>query len=128
MGLPRFRRYDVQARYSLIASLASVMPLAAAAFAILKRYDPDLQAIQFGKTSMFKPAFLVCIALACLLAVVGAALGLNSAGQRRNNEQRKSWTGFFVGAAALSLSIIVFAAYTFLKLPIETVSPVGMIQ
>lgn len=119
MGIPRFRRFDVQARYSVIASVGSIVPLAAATFAILSRYNPELQAIQFGKTSMFKPAFLACIALACLLAVAGAGLGINSAGQRRNTEQRKSWIGFFIGAAALSLSIIVFAAFAFLRLSVE---------
>jgi len=107
--------------------LASVAPLVAATYAILSRYNPDLRAIQFGKAGMFRPAFLACIALACLLAAVGAGLGINSAGQRRNTEQGKSWTGFFIGVAALSLSIIVFAAFAFLRLPVEIGSTVGMI-
>jgi len=120
LAIPRFRRFDVQARYSLIVSLAAIVPLTAAAYAGFSRYDHQLRAISFGKTGMFRPAFLVCIALACLLAATGAALGFNSAGQRRNDQQNKSWTGFFIGMAALSLSIIVLAAFWFLKLPVET--------
>lgn len=127
MALPRFRRYDVQARYSLIISVASIVPLAAATYATCQRYDPQLRAIQYANSGVFRPAFLACIAGACLLAVIGAALGFNSAGQRRNTEQRKSWTGFFIGTAALSLSIILFAAYAFLKLPIDVGSTTGMI-
>ena len=128
MGWPRFRKYDVQARYSLIISLASIVPLAAAGYSSLTRYDPALRAIQYGDTGFFKPAFLACIGTACLLAAIGASLGLNSAGQRRNTAQRKSWIGFFIGAAVLSASIVVFAAYAFLKLPIQVGSAAGLIQ
>ncbi len=127
MALPRFRRFDVQARYSLIISAASIVPLALAAIAGVMRYDPELRAIRFAKSGAFKPAFLICIALACLLAAIGAAMGFNSAGQRRNTLQRQSWTGFFLGMVALSLSIVVFAGYYFLRLPVEVVAATGTI-
>jgi len=119
MQWPSFRRYDTQARYALIASIAAMVPLALAIVSTATRYDPELRAIQYGKAGLFKPAFLASIAAAGLLAMIGAVLGFNSAGQRRNAEQRKSWTGFFVGMAILSISIIVFAAFIFLRLPID---------
>jgi hypothetical protein len=127
VGLPSFRRFDVQARYSLLISLASIVPLALAAYAAAARYDHQLRAIEFGTKSFFRPAFLACVALSLGLAAIGAALGFNSAGQRRNHLQSWSWMGFFVGMAALSSSVIVLAAFWLLKLPVEVGSPEAMI-
>lgn len=118
MGLPSFRRYDVQARYSLMISLTGVLPLAAAAYVSWTKYDPNLQAIQYGSQGLFKVGFLVCIAAAAALSLGGLGLGFSSAGQRRNNAQAASWLGFFLGSAVLSLSIIVFAAFASLGLEI----------
>jgi hypothetical protein len=119
VGWPSFRRFDVQARYSLPISLVSALPLALAVFAAAARYDHELRAIQFGSASLFRPAFLACVALAFLFAAVGAALGFNSAGQRRNHLQSRSWAGFFFGMAICSLSIVTLAAFWLLKLPVE---------
>lgn len=125
VALPRFRRFDVQARYSLAISLASILPLAVAAYASFSRYDHGLRVIQFSKAGMFRPGFLACVALAGLLAVTGIVLGFNSAGQRRNDQERKSWAGFFIGMASCCLTIIVFAAFWFLKLPVVVGGPPG---
>ncbi len=118
MGLPSFRRYDVQAKYSLMISLTGVIPLAAAAYVSWTKYDPSLRAIQYGSTGLFKVGFLVCIAASAALSLGGLGLGFSSAGQRRNNAQAASWLGFFLGSAVLSLSIIVFAAFASLGLEI----------
>jgi len=119
VGLRSLRRYDVQARYSLIISLVAVLPLAAAAYAGWSKYDHELRAIQYGSTGMFKVGFLACIAASVALSLGGLGLGFSSAGQRRNNAQGASWLGFFVGSAVLSLSIIAFAAFTSLGLEIQ---------
>ncbi len=95
----------------MIASCAALLPFLAAAAAGFKRYHHDLRAIQFGEASVFKASFLICIGLAVALSVVGVVLGFNSAGQRRNSQHRKSWTGFFIGAGVLSLTIILFVAF-----------------
>ena len=42
------RRYDVQASYACALSLASVLPLAAAAIAAWRRFDPDFGQIENG--------------------------------------------------------------------------------
>lgn len=114
------RRFDVQARYSLWASLAAILPLVVSALASLSRYDTQLHAIKFGSTGLFKPAFFACLLVTGLLSVLGIGLGFNSAGQRRNNEQKKSWLGFFIGTGVLSLAIILFFAYWTLRLQIAT--------
>ena len=81
MGLRNLRRYDVQARYSLIISLAAALPLAAAAYGSWSKYDPDLRAIQYGSTGLFKAGFLACIAASAGLSLGGLGLGFSSAGQ-----------------------------------------------
>lgn len=118
MALPSLRRFDVQARFALYASAASVVPWLAAALGSLSRYDNQLRAIQFGETGMFRAAFLACIGLAGALSCTGILLGFSSAGQRRNKEQGKSWAGFFVGTVVLSLTLILFFAFRILKFEI----------
>lgn len=120
MKLPSLRRYDVQARVGLWTSIVAALPLLAAALQSYLRYDHQLRAIQYGQQGRFKMAFLVCVVLAMMLSVIGLGLGFNSAGQRRNKEQHKSWLGLFIGTAVLSFSIILFFAFQKLKFEIVT--------
>ena len=120
MNLSSLRRYDVQARVGLWTSLAAVLPFLAAALQSYLRYDHQLRAIQYGQQGKFKIAFLLCVGLAMMLSVLGLGLGYNSAGQRRNKEQRRSWLGFFIGTTVLSFSVILF--FAFLKLKFEIVA------
>ncbi len=120
MAMPNLRRYDVQARYSITLSVLALLPLFAATAACLKNYGHELRAIQYGQHSVFLFAFLVCIGTAGLLSALGVIFGFNSAGQRRNDATRKSWLGFFIGTAVMSLSIVVFFGFYFLRMPIVT--------
>ena len=118
MSILSLRRFDIQAKWSVGVAILAVVPLGAALLGLMQRYDSDLGAIQYGRDSLFVPIFLACIATACVLALTGVILGFNSAGQRRNNEQKKSWMGFFIGTGALSLALILFVAFRMLKLQI----------
>ena len=71
----------------------------------------------YGSTGRYSPMFLLGTAGTMLLSVTGAVLGFNSAGQRRNELQRRSWTGFFLGTAAFAGAIICLAAFYFLRMP-----------
>ena len=115
MALPSLRKFDVQAKCSFYMSLAAILPLAAAAMASISRYSHQLRAIQYGEAGMFKVGFMFCIGTACALGVVGIVLGFNSAGQRRNKESTKSWMGFFIGTAVLSLAVVLFYAFRQLR-------------
>ena len=50
---------------------------------------------------------------------IGIILGVSSAGQRRNEHQKRSWAGFFLGAFVLSLTIITFVGFWQLKLQVH---------
>jgi hypothetical protein len=119
VAAPSFRRYDVQAKYSVIASTIAIGPLLLAVFGTWRQFEPKLVAIKYNESGMYPFLFLACVAVAMLLSAIGLSLGFNSAGQRRNNEQRKSWTGFFLGTGVLCLSVIIFAAFAMLRLPIK---------
>jgi hypothetical protein len=97
-----------------MCSVASILPLIAVVVVLILRYQPSLGLIVFGNP-LYQPGVMGTVAVAMLLSAVGAALGINSAGQRRNEYQKRSWAGFFLGVLVLSLAIITFAAFWMLK-------------
>lgn len=115
MARGSLRRYDVQATYAVLTSLLSVAPLAGAIFLLLRNWESELGAIVHGSQGSFLPALAVCVGLAGVGGAVGLVLGINSAGQRRNDKQRLSWTGFFVGSAVVTGTIIVAIAFVMLR-------------
>jgi hypothetical protein len=102
----------------VIFSLAALLPLATGVFGAVRNLDPSIMKISYSAHGVFMYALLACVALAAALSVTGIALGVNSAGQRRNEKQRQSWLGFFLGAAGLSATIVLLAAFMILRLPI----------
>lgn len=115
MGFPQLRRFDVQAKYSLILSLISILPLLGAAALALRNYDHELGQIVYGATGLFLPLFLACVALSGATGATGFMLGLSSAGQRRNEKPAWSWIGFIVGGTAVTFDIVLLIAYWMLK-------------
>ncbi len=116
MARSSLRRYDVQARYACALSLVSILPFAAAAIATWQRYDGGLGQIVYGSVGYYIPAVLACILLSIVPGTLGCLLGFSSAGQRRNDKQGRSWTGFFVGGAVLTFDLVLLIALYMLKL------------
>lgn len=109
------RRFDVQAAYSLVLSLISIPPLIAAVIAVISRYNADLGQIIYGAKGRFLLAFLGAVGVSSALGALGFFLGWNSAGQRRNERQSRSWIGFFVGGAVLTGNVILLIAFCMLR-------------
>jgi hypothetical protein len=109
------RRYDTQARVSVFVSLASLVSLLAMTvfvFTIDKGFrliDKSQFVINYGP--MRRMLVLATGACTVLLAIIGFGLGLNSAGERRNDKPTLSWIGFFLGAAVLCLAVILFLLF-----------------
>ena len=116
MARGTFRRFDMQAKASWIVSLASVAGVVILAFLAWRNLDTDLRVIRYSATSMYQPLYLAICAVTMVLAAVGLVLGFNSAGQRRNELQTRSWLGFFVGTGAFSLAIVLFWTFYTLRL------------
>ena len=115
MAKGSLRRFDVQARWSLWLSLASVVTCLIMAGLLVRNWHSDVRQVMFANPK-FQPVYLICTALTMLLSTFGLALGLNSAGQRRNDLQRRSWLGFFLGTGVLALAIVFLVAFWMLKL------------
>lgn len=100
------RRFDTQARVSVIVSLASVVSLIAMVLLLLRNFAWSEGVIFYGnpayKLIIYGAAFMTMV-----LAASGFGFGLSSAGQRRNDKPQLSWTGFFIGAAILCLTVVL---------------------
>jgi hypothetical protein len=105
------RRYDVQAKIGLIVSCAAILGSMGLAGILLRNYHHGLRVIVYGSKSYFGPLVFLTTALTLLLAATGAALGANSAGQRRNEKNKLSWVAFFVGVASISLTVVLFVGF-----------------
>ena len=111
----RIRRYDVQAGYSVVLSIASAIGLVGALYLSWTRYDGVLGQIVYGSQGRFVPAFLGCILISLLPGVVAFFLGWNSAGQRRNDKSTHSWVGFFQGGAVVTFDLVLLIAFYMLR-------------
>lgn len=116
MGFSQLRRFDVQAKYALVLSLMSVAPWLGAMIVVARNYDHNLGQIVHGAKSLFLPVFLACLGSSLVLSLIGSGFGLNSAGQRRNDKPKWSWTGFLVGSGVATLNVILLIAYFMLKM------------
>ncbi len=116
MAKGSLRRYDVQAKYAMYASVAAMIGVAGLLVLILRNYKGAEVAVVYSRKSMFAPAVFVVTAATLLLAATGAMMGFNSAGQKRNDNNKRSWIAFFAGTATASLTIILFGVFWFYKL------------
>ena len=99
------RRYDHQAVASVVMSGAAVLSALALALLVFRNVDTTDFVIYYGRTRRL--LVLIAGAATMLLGAAGFGLGLNSAGQRRNDRQQMSWLGFFTGAAVLCIAVVL---------------------
>jgi Na+/H+-dicarboxylate symporter len=114
MGMTNFRKFDVQARWSLLFSSFAAFCVICIVGLIFRNWNSQLQSIAFGHGTMFQKVIFFIFVVSVLASLFGLALGWNSAGQKRNDKQKASWIGFFLGTAALSITIV--CAYAFMTL------------
>jgi|CXWL01.1.fsa_nt_gi hypothetical protein len=115
----RFRRYEIQAVWSIGLALVSLGPTTVAAWLALRNYNDQLGRIVYGSGGFFLGTFAACVVASMAVAFLGFSLGWNSAGQTRNDRSAASWAGFFVGGAALSANVVLMLALYILRLRLE---------
>lgn len=108
----KFKTYEDQARLSVILAAIGCVCAVVAAVAVLKRFEPEQFWVKYGSHSMLLPVLGATLLLALGASVTGFFVALHSAGQRRNKRSRLSWTGFFLnaGVITITLSIAIFFA------------------
>lgn len=104
------RRYDHQAILSVYISALAIVPLIGLIILIFRNMHWDEQIIYYASMS-YRLVVLGSVAVTLLMATVGLGLGLNSVGQRRNDRQRLSWLGFFIGAIIVCLTLVLFVLF-----------------
>ena len=118
MAKGSLRRFDVQAKYALNISMAATLGVLALLVLIFRNFERAQVAVVYGRESLFAPVVFAITALTLLVAATGAMMGFNSAGQKRNPFNKRSWTAFFVGTASASVTIILFGVFWFYRLKI----------
>lgn len=119
MAMGSIRRFDVQAKWSMFFSLASVVTCLGMFALLARNWDGQVNLVKFRHGGAFQLIYLAFTGLTMVLSAFGLSLGFNSAGQRRNDRQKLSWTAFFVGVSVLAFAIILLAAFWLLKQPIR---------
>jgi hypothetical protein len=114
------RRYDTQARASVALAIASCVSFLAMTALVFRHANWGEFMFPYG--NLRKMLILVAGACTLLLAAAGFGMGLNSAGQRRNDKQRLSWVGFFVSAGVLCLTLVILFLFRSRGDPIITSS------
>ncbi len=105
------RRYDHQATLSLILSAVSMVFVVGTALLVFRNFNLETMTISYKTGSTRWMLLMACAGLSGLLSLLGLSFGANSAGQRRNDKQKQSWIGFFIGAFVLTVTIILLAFF-----------------
>ena len=111
MASRSLRRYDVQAKVSLVTSVLGCIGVLGLIVLLARNYDSGLSVITYRTGTLYAPAFLLGTAVTMLLSAIGLVMGFSSAGQRRNTMQGRSWAAFFVSTAVLAGAIICFTMF-----------------
>lgn len=106
------RRYDTQARMSVIFGMLSALGILALGVLVFHNFDFSEMAIPYARPWRRQVVFLTA-AVTLGIATTALGFGFNSAGQRRNERPRESWIGFFVGAGCICLALaLLFLFHT----------------
>ena len=100
------RRYETQARMSLIVGILSSVCLLMLGYLVFRNADLTEWVIYYGQRWRGR-AVQAMGALTVLSGIFALGFGLNSAGQRRNTRPRESWLGFFLGAGVICFAIVL---------------------
>jgi tellurite resistance protein TehA-like permease len=104
------RRFEDQAKASIVLGIVACVSLVVQAAMVFRHVDWSDVVIIYGNPSR-RYLVLATTAISFLIGVSALGLGLNSAGQRRNEQPKLSWAGFFLGAGVICLTVIIFMLF-----------------
>lgn len=106
--------YEMQAKLSVALAIVGGLSALLAAFFILSKFDYQTFLFTYNVQGKRFLVIVAGLAVGLLTGGIGFLVGLNSAGQRLNKQNRLSWTGFFLSEAviALTISIGIFLFWT----------------
>lgn len=113
MAKARFnlRKVETQATLSIMLSLSSLFFLLGLTVLVARHLDWETKSIFYVSGTLRILALAFCAFLSLTLSVFGFGFGISSAGQRRNHKSHLSWTGFFVGAFVMCMTLVLMATF-----------------
>ena len=109
------RRFDVQARVSVIASALSLLVAGMMIPMVFKHFHRESLMIYYSPKTSRELVIFITALVAIAFGVCGCGFGFNSAGQRRNDKQGLSWIGFFLGPGAITVTCLLLSVFWFGK-------------
>ena len=97
--------YEKQAVLSVVLALAGGVCTLAGAVFMLQAFKPEDFQVVYDPRSIRMPAIAGALAVGLAGGAFGFLLGMLSVGQKTNKRERLSWTGFFLGAGVVTLSL-----------------------
>ncbi len=97
--------YEAQARLSVGLAIIGGLATLAGAYFILGRFDYQTFLVNYNPQGKRIIAIALSLLIGLAASGIGFFVGLNSAGQRLNKRNRLSWTGFFLSAAVVALTL-----------------------
>lgn len=113
------RSYEQQAKLSVVLAVVGGVCLLAGAFCVFQAFDPQNFWVVYNPRGKRILAIGGALFLAMAAGGVGFLVGLNSAGQRQNTRNGLSWTGFFLNAAVIALTLSCGVFFYLTKYAIE---------
>ena len=112
------KTYEKQAALSAILAVVG-NAAALAAFCLLGRnFSFQDRYVTYNPENIWFPILGGVLFVALAASTIGFFVGLHSAGQRRNTRSRLSWTGFFVSAVGITLTVSAVAIFYFTRNPV----------
>ena len=113
------QKYENQAKLSVILAIVGGAAALAAIALLLRNFDTGDRYVYYRATGLWFPALGASLAMALLTSTAAFFLGLASASKRRNTATGVSWTGFFLSAITITVTLSAALFFIFTRSPVR---------
>lgn len=108
------KSYENQAKLSVFLGFFSLAAAIGVVAMLGRNFSAEHFYVTYSSSGLWFPMLGAGMGLGLLAGAVGFFVGLNSAGQRRNNRSSLSWQGFFLNAGVITIlmSAAIFFFFT----------------
>ncbi len=111
--------YENQAKLSVLLAAVGGVAVVGAAWLLMRNFRAEVKWVVYDATGPYQMIFAATLLVSLMTAGAAFLLGLNSAGQRRNEQSKLSWLGFFLSAGVIALALCAGIFFYFMRQPIQ---------